>query len=249
MMQVFNEIRWCSCGRTHVGMTRKINQDAFVNLHDKCLWAVADGMGGHLDGGIASAEVVNSLKLFEPEKTIGLTVKKIYQQLNEVNDALIEQAAVYGNNQVIGSTVAILYAKQQYCVVMWSGDSRIYLFRREVLKQLTRDHNNESKLLAEGLSPDKIKFHPYAQTLTHAIGGEQEVYLDAQIQETKHDDVFLLCSDGLNKEVSDSEIEEVLRQLPYQEAMHHLMELALQRGARDNITIVLVKVSRAKNEK
>ncbi len=248
-MQQIEGIRWSSCGITHVGLIRKVNQDGFVNLKDKCLWGVADGMGGYLDGDFASAKIVNTLTQIEPEKTIGTTVKKIYQQLNLVNSVLIEQAENYGKNQIIGSTVAILYAKQQYCVAMWSGDSRIYLFRRGVLKQLTRDHNNESKLLAEGFSSDEIQFHPQAQALTHAIGGEKEVYLDAQIQEARYGDVFLLCSDGLNKELSDSEIEAVLRQLPYQEAMHHLMGLALQRRARDNITIILVKVSkeRARN--
>lgn len=247
MTQVVNEMIWSACGETHVGMIRKINQDAFVNLQDKCLWAVADGMGGHLDGGFASTEIISSLKLFEPEKSIGTTIKMIYHRLNEVNNQLIEQAAVYGSNQVIGSTIAILYAKQQYCVAMWSGDSRIYLFRRGVLKQLTRDHNNESQLLSEGLTIEEVQFHPYAQVLTHAIGGEKEAYLDAQIQEIRDSDIFLLCSDGLNKEVSDSEIEEVLMQMSYQEAMHHLMDLALQRGARDNVTLILVKVSKPNN--
>lgn len=246
MNQPTNEILWSSCGSTHVGKSRKVNEDAFVNQPNKCLWVVADGMGGHLDGDFASAKIVSILKKIEPAKTIGTTVKKIYQQLIEVNTALIDAAAVYGNNQIIGSTVALLYAKHQYCVAMWSGDSRIYLFRRGVLRQITRDHTNETKLLEAGLSTDEIQFHPYAQILTHAIGGEKEVYVEAQIQEGRQGDIFLLCSDGLNKEVSDIEIEKTLQQLPYQEAMHQLMELALQRVARDNITIILVNVSKAK---
>ncbi len=236
-------IVWSSCGSTHVGMVRQVNQDAFVNLPDKCLWVVADGMGGHKDGEFASAEIVNRLNQFEAEKTLGASVKKIYQQLDSVNQRLIEQAELAGDNEVVGSTVAILYANQLNCVAIWSGDSRIYLLRRGELKQITHDHNHESTLMAEGLSPEEIKEHPYTQTLTHAIGGEQELYLDAQIQEFRHEDVFLLCSDGLNKEVTDSEIEDVLRQMSYQQAVNHLMDLALQRGGQDNITIILAQVS------
>ena len=226
-------------------MVRKMNQDAFADLPGKCIWVVADGMGGHKDGDFASTEIINAIEQFEPEKTIGTTVKKIYQQLNKVNDVLIEQAALAGGNEVIGSTVVVLYVHQTRCVALWSGDSRIYLFRRSELRQITRDHNHEAKLLAEGFSPEDLINHPYAQTLTHAIGGEQNVYLDVQIQEFRHGDVFLLCSDGLNKEITDSEIEDVLRQMPYQQAVNHLMDLALQRGGRDNITLILVQSSEA----
>jgi serine/threonine protein phosphatase PrpC len=240
-MKPENNIVWTSCARTHTGRVRKVNQDAFVNYPDKCLWIVADGIGGHKDGGIASNAIVGAFKQFEPEKTIGASTKKIYQELDRINSVLVKQAAVAGENLVVGSTVAILYVNQQRCVVVWSGDSRIYLFRRGRLKRLTYDHNNESKLLAEGFSSEEIKVHPYAQILTHAIGGELEVYLDAQIQEIKLGDVFLLCSDGLNKEVSDSEIEHALTQMPYQQALNFLMDLSLQRGGRDNITIILAQ--------
>ena len=244
MMKAKNNTLWSSWGRTHVGMVRKINQDAFADLPDKCLWVVADGMGGHENGDLASTEIVKTLKQFEPEERIGTSVKKIYQQLEKVNYKLLEQATLAGDNAVIGSTVAILYTNQTSCVAIWSGDSRIYLFRRGELKQITRDHNNEPRLLAEGFSPEEIKVHPYAQILTHAIGGEPEVFLDAQIQEIRLGDIFLLCSDGLNKEVADSEIEDVLRRMSYQQAGNHLMDLALKRGGRDNITIILVQASR-----
>ena len=228
-------------------MVRRVNQDAFANLPEKCLWVVADGMGGHDHGDLASTEIIKALTQFEPEERIGTTVKKIYQQLKNVNYDLLEQAALTRDNAVIGSTVAILYAKQTSCVAIWSGDSRIYLFRRGELKQITRDHNNEPRLLAEGFSPEEVKDHPYAQILTHAIGGEPEVFLDAQIQEVRPGDIFLLCSDGLNKEVTDSEIEDILRQHPYQQAVNDLMDLALQRGGRDNITIIMVQASKLGN--
>ena len=234
---------WSSWGRTHVGMVRRINQDAYADLSDKHLWVVADGMGGHNNGELASAEIINTLKQFEPEERVGSTVKKLFQQLKLVNYSLLEQAALEGVNAVIGSTVVVLYANQARCVAIWSGDSRIYLFRRGKLRQISRDHNNENRLLDEGFSPEEIKVHPYAQVLTHAIGGEAEVFLDAQVQEARQGDIFLLCSDGLNKEVTDDEIEEVLGRLNYQQAVDELMDLALQRGGRDNITLITVQAN------
>lgn len=231
--------KWSSCGRTHVGTIRKVNQDAYANLPEKQLWIVADGMGGHKDGEVASNKIVGAFQNFEAEKTIGSTANKIHQQLTEVNGELIELAT--GKNEVIGSTVVALYAQQQHAIVIWSGDSRLYLFRRGQLKQLSRDHNNESNLLLKGFSREEVKVHPYAQILTHAIGGEEMVYLDAQILEVIDNDLFLLCSDGLNKEVSDSEIEACLEQMPYTQAIDSLMELSLQRGGRDNITVVMVQ--------
>jgi len=239
-----NRLVWSSYGKTHIGGVRKINQDAFADLPEKGLWVVADGMGGHKDGAIASEAIVNAFKQFVPEKTIGATIVKIHQQLDKVNGILIEQAAMTGENEIIGSTVVVLYAKQQRSVVVWSGDSRIYLLRRGQLRQLTHDHNNESVLLAEGFNADEISRHPYAQVLTHAVGGEAELFLDIQIQEVRDGDVFLLCSDGLNKEVSDDEIENIIAQLPCRQAVDSLMELSLLRGGRDNITIVLVQIVR-----
>jgi protein phosphatase len=243
-MKPENKFEWFSRGRTHVGRVREINQDAFANYPEKGLWVVADGMGGHKDGAIASGEVIRVFKQFETEKNIGVAAKKIYQQLDKVNEALIKLATSDDENEVIGTTVVVLYATKQHCVAVWSGDSRLYLFRRGQLKQITRDHNNEYELLAEGFTPEEIKVHPHGQILTHAIGGEENVYLDAQIQEIRHGDIYLLCSDGLNKEIPDSEIEEILTQMPYQKAIEFLMELSLQRGGRDNITIVLAQAVR-----
>lgn len=234
---------WNSHGLTHVGKKRKINQDAFLNLPDKELWVVADGMGGHKAGEVASASIINSLKALIPEQTIGSTVKKIVYELLKVNQRLLDLAAEGGANEVIGSTVVILLACNQYCVYLWSGDSRIYLFRKGRLKQISRDHNDESRLLAEGFSIKEVRTYPFAQALTHAIGGEKNLYLDAQIQEIRNGDVFLLCSDGLNKEVCDSEIESIFKKTSIEESLTQLIELALERGGQDNITIILAQAT------
>jgi protein phosphatase len=137
----------------------------------------------------------------------------------------------------------ILLACNQYCVYLWSGDSRIYLFRKGELKQISHDHNNGNRLLAEGFSIKEVQTYPFAQALTHAIGGEKKLYLDAQIQEIRNGDIFLLCSDGLNKEVCDSEIESIIKKTSIEESLNQLIELALDRGAQDNITIIMAQAS------
>jgi serine/threonine protein phosphatase PrpC len=234
---------WISYGITHTGKIRKTNQDTFLNLSEKQLWMVADGMGGHQSGECASNAIADAMKSFLPSKTIGDTVTTIYLELLKVNHKLVKMASEGGDNRVIGSTVAILLAWQHHCICLWSGDSRIYLFREGKLRQLTRDHNYESKLLDQGYSAEEINSQPFTQTLTHAIGGETELYLEAQMQEIRPGDTFLLCSDGLNKEVKDAEIETILNTTTIEQATSQLLECSLARGGRDNITIVIVQAS------
>lgn len=235
---------WNSYGLTHIGKKRNINQDAFLNLPNKALWVVADGMGGHKAGEVASTTIINSLNALTPEQTIGSTVKKIVYELLKVHQSLLDLAAEGGDNGVIGSTVVILLACHHYCVYLWSGDSRIYLFRNGKLSQISRDHNTQSRLLAEGFSLKEAETYPFAHALTHAIGGEENLYLDTQIQEIRNGDIFLLCSDGLNKEVGDTEIESILNKTSIEESLIQLIELALAREAQDNITIILAQASR-----
>lgn len=242
-----HKFSWISFGRTHTGKKRKINQDAFVDLPDKLLWVVADGMGGHKAGELASSAIVDAMRSLTPEKSLGATVKQIYRELHVVNRQLLELAAAGGENELIGSTVVVLTANFQHCVYLWSGDSRIYLFRQGSLKQLSRDHNCAANLRASGLESQYAEAHPYAQSLSHAVGGEPELYLEAQIQEIRTGDIFLLCSDGLNKEVSDAEIEAIFtassieKTSSIENAVNQLMETALSRGARDNVTVVLAQ--------
>ena len=230
---------WTSYGITHIGKIRKTNQDTFLNLPNKQLWMVADGMGGHQAGELASGAIADALRSFKPAKTLGSTVMTIYHELIKVNCRLVDLASTSGDNRVIGSTVAILLVWQQHSICLWSGDSRIYLFRKGKLRQLSRDHNYESKLLAKGYSDEEVKIQPFIQTLTHAIGGETDLYLEAQIQEIRPGDIFLLCSDGLNKEVNDTEIECILNITPIEQVTSHLLERSLDGGGRDNITVVV----------
>lgn len=231
--------RWESYGVTHTGKLRKTNQDAFLDLADNQFWLVADGMGGHKDGEYASAAIVENLKTFAPKKTIGATISEIHRKLQNVNQTLCQLASEGGEQDVIGSTAAILLGYRQYCAAIWSGDSRVYLFRKGKLNRITNDHNYESFLLSNGVSQEQVKAHPLAQSLTHAVGSDKVFFLEAKIQEIRPDDIFLLCSDGLNKEIADTQIEALLQTTAIKETTDQLLELCLALGARDNVTIVI----------
>jgi serine/threonine protein phosphatase PrpC len=233
------DLFWNSYAQTHIGKVRKINQDAYLDLFGQHLWLVADGMGGHEAGELASAAIVDALQSFRQEKWLGASVAKLYRKLLGVNRMLVDAAVENGQDSVVGSTVAILLASRHQGVCLWSGDSRVYLHRRGRLRQLTRDHNYAAQMLAEGYSGEEAEGNPYAQVLTHAVGADPALFLEAQIHEIRPGDIYLLCSDGLNKEVGDSEIETVLNSVALERALPELLNRCLARGARDNTTIVL----------
>lgn len=233
---------WSSVGCTHVGKVRDHNEDAYLNLPEQSLWAVADGMGGHAEGEVASRMIVDSLRKYQHTALLGTNVRQIVQRLRTVNNALLQRAGSEPST-IIGSTVAILLANHQYCVCLWAGDSRIYRYRNGTLNQLTRDHNHAEKMIEDGMPPEKTALYPDAQALTRAVGVEEPLDLESQIMEVKPGDIYLLCSDGLNKEVTDAEIAKILASHSLSKGMQSLKDLALQRGGRDNITIMLTQLN------
>jgi protein phosphatase len=217
--------RWVSAAATDVGKIRSLNEDAYLDRPDIGLWVVADGMGGHDAGDLASRSVVESLA------GIG----------RQANRALREEAA-RRSESVIGSTVAALIAVGRHAVAVWAGDSRVYLFRDGTLRPLTHDHSQVEELIAEGsLTRDQAENHPAANVITRAVGGDDDLRLDAQIQEILDQDICLLCTDGLTKEVKEQEIAETLRDSDPRLAPQLLVNLACRRGARDNVTVVAVR--------
>jgi protein phosphatase len=231
-----SSLRWVSAAATDVGNVRSLNEDAFLDRADIGLWAVADGMGGHDAGDLASRSIVESLAAVCRSENLGASVEEIRYRLLDVNRALRTEAGKRGES-VIGSTVVALVAVGRHAVSLWAGDSRIYLFRDGSLRRLTRDHSQVEELIASGtLTPDQAEHHPASNVITRAVGGGDDLTLDAQIQELAEGDVFLLCSDGLNKEVNDQEIAELLGQTDPMAAAQSLVDLACRRGGRDNVT-------------
>lgn len=238
---VDTEFGWTSSSRTHVGLVRQINEDACLELPGRGLWAVADGMGGHALGDVASRMVVDTLGSLPPPESLTQFITDAADSLQSVNRQLRVEAATR-DVQIIGSTVVVLLAFRQRCSCLWAGDSRIYLFRDGQLKMLTRDHSQIEELVFSGaISEEEAALHPARNLITRAIGASDILELDEQSMEVLDGDMFLLCSDGLSNEVSEAEMRTALISGNCRHASETLVDLALEHGGRDNISIVVVR--------
>jgi protein phosphatase len=240
-----NHLYWVSAHLTDKGKVRSINEDACLDRADLGIWVVADGMGGHAAGDLASNMIVNELKSLSPVNSLGQLAGDVEQRLHQVNQQLLFESQQRGG-EIIGSTVVTLLAYDGYCIYQWAGDSRIYLYRRGHLKQLSRDHSQVEELIEQGLvTSEEAEQSSIANYITRAVGACEMLELDAEMVEPCDGDLFLLCSDGLNKEVNDSEIAEILGRYSFQDSIQQLINLAMERGARDNVTLVLVQAKSA----
>lgn len=238
-MPVPNLIRWTSAGATHVGLVRAINEDAFLDRPQRGLWAVADGMGGHDAGDLASRMVVAALDGVGPPTGLAALSAQVREALQTVNREL-RVAAVVRDVPLIGSTVAVLFAWELYCAYLWAGDSRIYLLRKGQLKQLTRDHSQVEELRAQGHLTGQEARHPRHNLITRAVGAVDALELDQGSLLVADGDIFLLCSDGLSNLVGEEAIVQALGAARCEQAVETLIDLALKGGGRDNITAVVV---------
>lgn len=235
------QFRWTSAARSDVGRVRTINEDACLNEPERGLWAVADGMGGHSVGDFASRMVVDKLAEIPPPSCLANFLTDAHDRLQYANRRLRSEAATR-KVQRIGSTVAALLAWDRHCACLWAGDSRIYLHRHGTLKLLTRDHTQVEQLIARGdITPEEAIGHPAHNIVTRAVGAVDKLKLDELIVEVDHGDVFLLCSDGLSNEVSEQEMRRALAYGNCLQASEALVDLALERGGRDNISAVVVR--------
>jgi protein phosphatase len=233
--------RWTSQSCCHVGLVRKVNEDACLDQPERGVWAVADGMGGHSAGDFASRMVVEALRNVPSPASLEGFVADTRARLQAVNQQLRAEVKVR-DVRLIGSTVAVLLAWGRYCGYLWAGDSRIYLYRNGRLRQLTRDHNRLEELKVRGLITDEeAADHPANFAITRAVGVLAALDLDGQVVEVNDGDVFLLCSDGLSNEVSEEEIAGALVSGNCQQAASALIDLALARGGHDNISAVVVR--------
>ncbi|VAW79432.1 Protein serine/threonine phosphatase PrpC, regulation of stationary phase [hydrothermal vent metagenome] len=233
--------QWISAGITDVGKVRKINEDAFTDRPDNGLWVVADGMGGHAAGDFASQAIVESLNQVGQHERLSLFIDEVEDRLLKVNQALIDEAASREESTTIGSTVVALIALEKHCACLWAGDSRAYRLRGGQMTPVSQDHSQVEELIEQGmLLREDAESHPAANVITRAVGADEQLFVDVELVELQDGDRFLLCSDGLFKEVSEPEIAEHMQRGSSQELCHDLIELALERGSRDNVTVVAV---------
>jgi len=228
--------------RTDVGLRRKVNEDSLAVRTDRGLWAVADGMGGHDAGDVASAKVAEALLNLPIVYGLDPLVESAIGALKRVNQELIALAAD-GAQRTIGSTVVGLAIADGQYRCFWAGDSRAYRVRDRQITQLSRDHSLVQDLVNAGmLEPEEAQDHPNANIITRAVGVAEELKVDVEIGDVQPGDQFLLASDGLTRLVSDAELAAELSARPPAEAAEKLIEAALARGAPDNVSFIITRI-------
>ncbi|GGF20369.1 hypothetical protein GCM10011611_27970 [Aliidongia dinghuensis] len=221
-----------SFGRSHPGAKRTSNQDAYLLRPDLSLWAVADGVGGHQAGEFASRTVVDQLNQVLPPLSAGSFVDDVQAALGEANAKLREKAALLDENAIVASTVAILITYGNGFTCLWAGDSRIYLYRKGVLRLLTRDHVSQPAAAGSGKSA----------AITRAVGAAARLELDVVHDQFEPGDRFLLCSDGLSGVLKADELADALSVPATSATIDRLIEDALVSGAPDNVTAVVIEI-------
>ncbi len=232
-----------SVSRTHVGLRRKVNEDSMLVRDDCGLWVVADGMGGHEAGDVASAKIVEALGRIEANGGVDQLVDEAIAALKIVNRELIELAGSDDAQRSIGSTVVGLAIADGQFRCFWAGDSRAYRLRDDQIVQLTRDHSVVQDLVDAGiLRPDEAEGHPNSNIITRAVGVAPDLRVDTVSGDVQAGDRFLLASDGLTRMVDDGELARELTSTSAATAADKLIETVLERGAPDNVTLVIASV-------
>lgn len=236
-----SEFRWTSAAGTDVGLVRSRNEDSYLAQPERGLWSVADGMGGHAFGDVASRKVVDALGAIPAPDNMAQFAAAASDRLGRVNQELRAEAAAR-KVSVMGSTVVVMLACGREVVCLWAGDSRIYLYRNARLQQLTRDHSQAEELKARGLAPGGAEpASAMANMITRAVGATDGLELEQTTLEARDGDMFLLCSDGLSNPVDEQAIMGALAPGDCAQAAQALIEMALANGGRDNITVVVVR--------
>jgi protein phosphatase len=234
-------ITFCSATLSHIGKVRKLNEDAYLERPDLGLWVVADGMGGHSAGNVASQLIVNTLNKLEPQQTLAAFISTIEEDLQAVNQKLVAMGRE--RHQVIGSTVVALLVHGQQCAYLWAGDSRAYLFREGTLTQLSSDHSQVELYVQLGiLSREEAVTHPSSNLILRAIGAEEHLSVESQVLDLQPNDRYLLCSDGLYKHVGDAELARFLGLGSAAQVARALVDAALAGGGSDNVTVSIIDI-------
>ena len=226
-------IAYRSSAVSDVGRARSVNQDSFLERPEVGIWVVADGLGGHSEGEVASRMVCDAFADLVPDSTFEELIETACERMQQVNDQLNRAAERSLLGVRSGSTVVALLTRGSRLALVWAGDSRAYRWRDGRLEQLTRDHN-----LAEG--SDDGPPPGEANVVTRAVGGEETLLLDVRRDKTRPGDRYLLCSDGLTRPLSEAAIETWMSRPEASEAARGLVTATLDAGAPDNVTVVIV---------
>lgn len=227
--------------KTHVGRVRKINEDSILVLPDQQIWVVSDGMGGHEGGDYASRMVVDCIALLPPGMAPADKMQMVRTALQNAHETILTEAAQRGS--VMGATVVVLFLANGHFGALWAGDSRLYRLRDGQAEMLTTDHSVVAALVASGqMTWDQAEHHPQSNAITRAVGVGDVLELDKIRGDAVSGDRFLLCSDGLNKYATLAELGKQLSAAPIEIVSDNLVQLALDRGGADNVSVIVVDV-------
>ena len=236
-----------SFGVSHQGCVRQTNEDSYLIEPRSGLWVVADGMGGHDAGEIASACIVDHLATIGIASSAPDLRARFEDRLRQAHAEIRQISAKRG--VTIGSTVAALLAMDGKFAGLWLGDSRLYLVRDGSIVQVSHDHTEVQELVDRGaITPQEARSWPRRNVITRAIGVSDDIAVDFRQGDIHPGDVFVLGTDGLTAHVSDVEIASAASSAGPQAACEALLAKVLERGGTDNVTIVLVRMRGASAE-
>lgn len=243
---------WIGIGRSEVGRVRTVNQDAFAVIDRYGVWAVADGMGGHVGGDIAAQTAIRTVESHAASLSEALCgghtppTEVLTELIGQAHEAILDRTRSQPKLKGMGTTIvllAIVPVPGPVAYLAHVGDSRAYRLRAGSLTPLTRDHSVIEKYLERGiLTPLTAKTHPERHVLTRALGIPASATPAIAAFPIQENDRVLLCSDGLTKMLKDDDIQRIfsVHDVDPTHLCHHLVSEALDRGGEDNVTVVVV---------
>lgn len=233
-----------TAARCHIGRVRSANEDAILALPGVGLWAVADGMGGHLAGAFASRTVTEALQTIPPHLSTEMLIWRVQEAIESAQNALITFGRAQEPPKTAGATVVVLLSDGVRFACVWAGDSRAYRLRGDEFAQLTRDHSLVQQLVDGGLlDPAQAEKHPDSHIVTRAVGADAKIALEIVQGDLRRGDTFLICSDGLSKVLPAALLCEAMESENLEAAATSLLEETLARGAPDNVSCILVRAT------
>lgn len=251
------------CTASDKGLVREKNEDNLVVIPDARVFVVADGMGGHVGGDIASTLTVDTIEKYYNDlavldtnpsgidglkESLGFRTKgeaHLFDAIEQANMAVYEKGLLLDPVRGVGTTIVAGYIHGTTLFVLYSGDSRLYRLRKGRLKQVTEDHSLLNKYLKEKkITPKEAEFFPYRNVIMQALGLSPNCNAEVRRTRIQAGDLYLFCTDGLSDMVKDKEILEVLNTFERLDAQcEALVNIALANGGLDNITVLLLRIS------
>ncbi len=239
--------QWRSVALTDVGRKRSENQDAVYADDNQRVWLVSDGMGGHAEGAAASRAIVNAVAALTLSDNLTERLVQLQKALRDVNAQLQQHAALQLHGQQTGATVVLLTECHGLMALLWAGDSRCYRKERQKIEQISWDHSHLREMVRDGhMTEQEAAVSKLSNVITRAIGPHVDVMFDIVVFRLHPEDCFVLCSDGLTNELTDRQIlGEINKHAQLTDAAQGLINETLNKGARDNVSVVLVQLQGA----